>query len=241
MVKAVVFDLDDTLISEKEYIKSGYRHIAGIIEDRFVMDKNQVFDDLLRLFKVSPLNVFNRLFDKYQIEYSNEMILDLVKEYREHFPDIQFYNDVIPCLSELKRLGLKVGIVTDGYAIAQRQKLKAVQADKYFDEIIVTDELGRDYWKPHPRAFEIIREKFKVNFDEMVYIGDNPEKDFHISRTYPIKTVRVLRDGVYKNKDNYNNIQAQFEIKHLSITEIVTLLMPRNERTDLIDVLNKWN
>ena len=42
MVKAVVFDLDDTLISEKEYIKSGYRHIAGIIEDRLAMDKNQV-------------------------------------------------------------------------------------------------------------------------------------------------------------------------------------------------------
>lgn len=222
MVKAVVFDLDDTLISEKEYIKSGYRHIAGIIEDRFSMDKNQVFDDLMNLFKVSPLNVFNRLYDEYQIEYSKEMILDLVKEYRGHFPDIQFYDDVLPCLLELKRTGVKVGIITDGYAIAQRQKLKAIQADKYLDEVIVTDELGREYWKPHPKAFELMKEKFKVNFDEMLYVGDNPEKDFYISKTYPIKTVRVLRDGVYSDKNYFRDIK-----ENVNVISLIDILFKR--------------
>lgn len=222
MVKAVVFDLDDTLISEKEYIKSGYRHIAGIIEDRFSMDKNQVFDDLMNLFKVSPLNVFNRLYDEYQIEYSKEMILDLVKEYRGHFPDIQFYDDVLPCLLELKRTGVKVGIITDGYAIAQRQKLKAIQADKYLDEVIVTDELGREYCKPHPKAFELMKEKFKVNFDEMLYVGDNPEKDFYISKTYPIKTVRVLRDGVYSDKNYFRDIK-----ENVNVISLIDILFKR--------------
>jgi putative hydrolase of the HAD superfamily len=222
MVKAVVFDLDDTLISEKEYIRSGYRHIAGIIEDRFAIDRNEVFDDLMNLFKVSPLNVFNRLYDKYQIEYSKEIILGLVNEYRGHFPDIQFYDDVLPCLSELKRSGIKIGIITDGYAIAQRQKLKAIQADEYFDEVIVTDELGREYWKPHPKAFELMKEKFRVNFDEMIYVGDNPEKDFYISRTYPIKTVRILRDGVHKDKRYMEEIEADIIINDLK--EIDSLL-----------------
>ncbi|MFL2077346.1 HAD family hydrolase [Marinilactibacillus psychrotolerans] len=215
MVKAVIFDLDDTLISEKEYIKSGYRHVAGIIEDRFAMDKKQVFNELMSLFKVSPLNVFNRLYDKYQIEYSKEMILDLVKEYRGHLPDIQFYNDVIPCLSELKKSGVKVGIITDGYAIAQRQKLKAIQADEYFDEIIVTDELGREYWKPHPKAFELMKEKFRVNFEEMIYVGDNPEKDFYISKIYPIKTVRIIRGGVHREKSYLEGIKASTTVNNL--------------------------
>lgn len=223
MVKAVVFDLDDTLISEKDYIRSGYLHVAGIIEDRFAMDKKEVFDELLSLFKVSPLNVFNRLYDKYQIEYSKEMILDLVKEYRGHFPDIQFYDDVLPCLSELKRAGIKVGIITDGYAIAQRQKLKAIQANEYFDEIIVTDELGRDYWKPHPKAFELMKEKFRVNFDEMIYVGDNPEKDFYISRTYPIKTVRIIRDGVHSDKNYFRDIKEDLNV--ISLIDILNLLM----------------
>lgn len=215
MVKAVVFDLDDTLISEKEYIKSGYRHIAGIIEDRFALDRNQVFDDLISLFKVSPLNVFNRLYDKYQIEYSKEMVLDLVKEYRSHFPDIQFYDDVLPCITELKKSGIKVGIITDGYAVAQRQKLRSILAIKYFDEIIVTDELGRDYWKPNKKAFELMKEQLKVNFDEMIYVGDNPEKDFYIGKFYPIKTVRIFRGGIHENNNYLGDVKEDFKIECL--------------------------
>jgi putative hydrolase of the HAD superfamily len=223
MVKVVVFDLDDTLISEKEYIKSGYRHIAKIIDDRFGIDKNQVFDDLMSLFEVSSLNVFNRFYDKHQIEYSKEMILDLVNEYREHFPNIKFYDDVLPCLTELKRIGIRVGIITDGYAITQRQKLKAVKADEYFDEIIVTDELGLEYWKPNPKAFELMKEKFKVDFAEMIYVGDNLEKDFFISSIYPIKTVRIFRaDGVYAAAKALESINPTFEIYKLNyLSEII--------------------
>ena len=224
MIKAVVFDLDDTLISEKEYIKSGYRHIAEVVSQRFNFNKDQVYIDLFQLFKKSPHNVFNRLYEKYNIEYSKDMIIDLVNEYRGHFPNIKFYDDVLPCLNELKRLGVKIGIITDGYAIAQRQKLIAVEADKYFDEIIVTDELGREYWKPHPKAFEIIKERFEVSFDEMVYVGDNPEKDFYISTIYPIKTIRILRDGVHKNNCYLDGIREDFSLdKLINLIEIIRI------------------
>ena len=222
MVNAVIFDLDDTLISEKEYIKSGYRHIAEVIGQRFNINKDQVYIDLFQLFRESPHNVFNRLYEKYQIEYSKEMIIDLVNEYRGHFPDVQYYDDVMQCLNELKVLGIKIGIITDGYAQAQRQKLKAVEADMYFDEIIVTDELGRDYWKPHPKAFEIIKERFGVSFDEMIYVGDNPGKDFYISTIYPIKTVRIFRDGVHKDNFYLDGIREDFIIDELTkILEII--------------------
>ena len=222
MVKAVIFDLDDTLISEKEYIKSGYRHIAEVIGQRFNINKDQVYIDLFQLFRESPHNVFNRLYEKYHIEYSKEMIIDLVNEYRGHFPDVQYYDDVMQCLNELKVLGIKIGIITDGYAQAQRQKLKAVEADMYFDEIIVTDELGRDYWKPHPKAFEIIKERFGVSFDEMIYVGDNPGKDFYISTIYPIKTVRIFRDGVHKDNFYLDGIREDFIIDELTkILEII--------------------
>ena len=151
------------------------------------------------------------------------MIIDLLNEYRGHFPNIEFYDDVLPCLNELKRLGVKIGIITDGYAIAQRQKLIAVEADKYFDEIIVTDELGREYWKPHPKAFQIIKERFEVSFDEMVYVGDNPEKDFYISTIYPIKTIRILRDGVHKDKEYLSGIIEYRSID--SLDEIVKVVI----------------
>ena len=99
MIKAVVFDLDDTLISEKEYIKSGYRHIAEIISEQNRLnkelgDKHLIYEVLIQLFDASPKNVFNRLLDKLEVPYTKDDILDLVKAYREHKPNIQFYPDV---------------------------------------------------------------------------------------------------------------------------------------------------
>lgn len=222
MVKAVVFDLDDTLISEKEYIKSGYRHIAKLLSSRLNIDEEAVYQLLIELLSESAKNVFNRLFDELGVTYSKDNILELVDEYRKHIPNIQFFDDVLPCLEVLKQKNIKIGIITDGYAKAQSQKLKAVKAYEHFDEIIITDELGRDYWKPHPKAFEIMREKFNVEFDEMVYVGDNPEKDFYISNMYPIKTVKVCRGGVYKDRRYFEGIKEDYKVSSLiDITELI--------------------
>lgn len=234
MIKAVVFDLDDTLISEKEYIKSGYHHIANVLSSRSGMDKTIIFSELIKLFKERYTNVFNRFYEIHNIEYSRDMILDLVNEYRGHLPEIQFYDDVLPCLNELKRLGIKTGIITDGYAIAQRQKLRAIEANKYFDEIIVTDELGTDYWKPHPKPFELMREKFEVDFNEMIYVGDNPEKDFYISKIYPIKTVRIHRDGLHKDNEYLDNVKETLFTEDLR--ELVKYLIIKRSSTTTYQV-----
>lgn len=218
MRKAVIFDLDDTLISEKDYIQSGYLHVAQLLSKRIDVLTETIYSDLLELFKQNSKNVFNRLFDKYEIKYSKEMIMELVGEYRSHFPNISVFDDVIPCLNELKKAGIKTGIITDGYAIGQRQKIKAIDADKYFDEIIVTDELGREYWKPHPKAFEIMKELLNVRFSDMVYIGDNVTKDFVSPNRLGMKTVCISREqGIYDiNKHLFGeDFHAVYSIKNL--------------------------
>lgn len=221
-IKAVVFDLDDTLISEKQYIESGFRHVAEVLSSKLCISKQIIFEMLMNLFNASPKNVFDRLFDKLQIRYSKKDILKLVEEYRNHTPDIQFYDDVLPCLKQLKNRGIKTGVITDGYISTQRNKLKVLNAEKYFDHIIVTEELGREYWKPHPRAFEVMRNVLKIEFNEMVYVGDNPVKDFYIASNYPIKTVRIYReDSIYRNEPYYKNLEETFRI--FSLLELNTL------------------
>ncbi|WP_298472017.1 HAD-IA family hydrolase [uncultured Psychrobacillus sp.] len=223
MVKAVIFDLDDTLISEREYIESGYRHISKLLCEKLNIDELDIYLLLMELFKESSVKVFNRFFDKLEVSYSRKDITELVEEYRNHLPNIMFNDEVLACLEFLKRKGIKVGIITDGYANAQRQKLKAIGAINYFDHIIVTDELGRDYWKPHPKAFEIMKEALDIEYREIIYVGDNPKKDFYISSIYPIKTIRIKREnGIYTINEYFQGIKENITIS--SFKEIVDLL-----------------
>lgn len=215
MIKAVVFDLDDTLISEKQYIMSGYQYISQVLGSKLNMHERLILKTLTELFEESSRSVFNRFYDELGLVYQEEDILFLVKEYREHFPTISFFEDVHPCIDRLRKQGMKLGIITDGYACAQHQKLKALKAINFFDEIIVTDDLGREYWKPHPKSFEIMKERLGVEFNEMIYLGDNPEKDFYIAKYYPIKTIRICRDGVYKKKSYLENVTESHSIFHL--------------------------
>ncbi|PQD96169.1 haloacid dehalogenase [Pradoshia eiseniae] len=221
MIKAVIFDLDDTLISERKYIESGYRHISKLLSSKLEKNEFDLYELLIKLFSQSPKNVFNRLFDTLNKPYTKSDILELVEEYRNHIPLIEFYIDVLPCLEMLKEKGLKLGIITDGYAIAQRQKLEAVQAFELFDEIIVTDELGREYWKPHVKAFELMKERLNIEFNEMIYVGDNPEKDFHIGAQYPVHTIRIYREGVYKDSYYLNDIRENFSIHSLNELDLI--------------------
>ncbi|SFT25324.1 HAD family hydrolase [Paenibacillus sp. BC26] len=216
MIRAIIFDLDDTLISEKQYIKSGFRHIARVLNEKMLIDENKVFEHLIQLFEESPKHVFNRLLNKYGLTFAEEDILQLIKEYRNHLPTIDFYDDVLPCLELLKKQGLMLGIITDGYAEAQRQKIKAIKANDYVKEIVVTDELGREYWKPHPKSFEIIKNRLNVEYSEMLYVGDNPEKDFYISSLLPIRTIRIVReDSTYKNAQYFKAKRETYNVNSL--------------------------
>jgi putative hydrolase of the HAD superfamily len=223
MIKAVIFDLDDTLISEMDYIKSGYSHISYILSCEHGLIDKDVYDQLFIEFNMDKKNVFNRVLDRFSISYDKEYIYKLVNEFREHKPNINFFADVIPTIKMLKKNDFKVGIITDGYKVAQRLKLQAVNAFELFDELIITDELGREFWKPNKRPFEIIKEKLDVDFDEMVYVGDNPEKDFFIGSIYPISTVRIKREnGVYLRAKYFQDINSHHIIKDLS--EIKSLI-----------------
>lgn len=222
MVKAVIFDLDDTLISERQYMESGFRHIAKLISNKYAKNDRELYTLLIKLFSNSPKNVFNRLLNKLGISYTQEIIVWLVEEYRSHLPSISFFDDVSPCLKFLKKERLKVGIITDGYAITQRKKLDVLGAYNFCDEIIITDELGRGYWKPHPKSFEVMKEKLKINFSEMMYVGDNPEKDFYVSSLYPIKTVRIYREGTYKDSMYLDGIKESYSIN--SLCEIIEII-----------------
>lgn len=216
MIKAVVFDLDDTLISEHEYIRSGFNVVAHELSVKYQLLQEDVFLKLMNLFQESPKNVFNRLLDFYQVDYTIEEIKELIAIYRHHLPNISLYEDAKFILNQLSEKSLKLGIITDGYQVTQRNKLLSLGIDAYFDSIVVTDELGREFWKPHARPYELIKAQLGVEFNEMIYIGDNVSKDFVTAKKLGINTIHIKRDeGVYIDLKYDEDYQADYQINSL--------------------------
>lgn len=216
MIKAVVFDLDDTLISEKEYIRSGFRQVSKKIAEKNNLDKDYVYKIMYDTFNEGSKNVFNRVLDKLNIQYEKEDINELINFYRGHMPDIKLYEDAKYILDTLKAKGIKLGMITDGYKVTQRNKLEALNIGDYFEHIVVTDELGREFWKPHQKPYEIIKEKLDLEYENMVYIGDNVSKDFVTANKLGMNTIFINReDSVYSGIHMDDEYLAKLEVSSL--------------------------
>lgn len=181
-VDAVIFDLDDTLYSEKEYVRSGYQKIAEAFGDPELTDKMwQVF-----------LRGGKAIDETVGIDRCEEAL----KIYRNQIPNIHLYTGVADMLSHI-RVTKKIGIVTDGRPEGQWAKIRALNLA--VDDIIVTDELGGiSYRKPNPLAFQLMSLRLSVPYDRMVYIGDNISKDFIAPEFLGMKSIFFTNsDGLY--------------------------------------------
>ena len=105
-------------------------------------------------------------------------------------------------LEEFRNHGLKLGIITDGRPEGQRAKLQVLGLEPMVDEIIVTDEFGGpEFRKPNSKAFQVMREKLDVSYDEMCYVGDNTKKDFIAPEQLGMRSIWFKNsDGLYVNK-----------------------------------------
>lgn len=227
MIKAVIFDLDDTLVSEFAFVKSGFSSVSKYISKILKLNTNIIYHDLIVLHQVDTKNVFNRIIDKYQAS-SKIQINELVELYRNHKPKISFYDDVSEALIKLKKFNYKLGIITDGYQVTQKNKIAALALEKIIDEIIITDQYGKEFTKPSLLPFELISNRLKVTFDEMIYIGDNPKKDFYISSISKITTVKINRDGYYSKENYYKDIKEQYSIYNME--EIFRVIESNNSK-----------
>ena len=194
-LKAIVFDLDDTLYSEKEYVRSGFRAIADTLPQI-----NQMEEKLWRAFEQKK-SAIDEVMSAEGI-YTDELKQKCLSVYRFHLPNIHLYDGAKELLQQFRADGYKLGIITDGRPEGQRAKIQALGLEELVDCIIVTDELGGvEYRKPNKAAFVKMRETLGVVFEEMCYIGDNLKKDFVAPEMLGIRAIHFANaDGLYSNK-----------------------------------------
>jgi putative hydrolase of the HAD superfamily len=185
-LEAVIFDIDDTLYSEKEYVRSGYKKIA----EAFGMPEME--EELWQGF-LEKQPAIDVVLSHHGLEDRKEKALHI---YRSQTPDIHLY----PGAAEmLKRIGRthKVAIITDGRPEGQREKIETLGLASI--PFIITDELGgADYRKPNPRAFHLMLEKLDTQPQNAAYVGDNINKDFKAPEELGMTSIYFKNtDGLY--------------------------------------------
>ena len=190
-ISGVVFDLDDTLYSEKDYVRSGYRAVATLFPmvDRM---EEKLWEVFLRGGKaIDEVLSMEGLYSMVNREKA-------LHAYRFHIPNISLYPGVREMLVRLKKTR-KLGLITDGRPEGQRAKIQALGLDPLLDEIIITDELGGvEYRKPCEKAFLFMENRMKLPAGEMVYVADNPIKDFQAPKLLGMSSIWFKnRDGIY--------------------------------------------
>jgi putative hydrolase of the HAD superfamily len=210
----VVFDLDDTLYLERTYVRSGFQAVGAWAAARlgipdFAAQAERHFDQGIRA------QIFDAIVRDAGCAPSGEVVAELAEVYRNHYPAIELLPDARTCLDSL-RGRVPCALVTDGRPEAQKQKIAALKLH-WMSPVLVTDDWGSEYRKPHPRAFQTVESLYDARRFRFVYVGDNPMKDFTAPYDLGWSTIRLRRPGgLHFDAPNLPDASAYFEIPDLT-------------------------
>lgn len=191
-MRAVIFDVDDTLYLERDYVRSGFAAVGEHLQRSLGVEG--FFDTAWRLFEEGLRGrVFDAALDSLGV--ANASISELVEVYRWHQPGIRLLNDSASVLERLVAGAIPIGVITDGPVASQWAKIAALGLEKFATVVVVTGELGEGRGKPHEAAFKLVEEELAMGGDELTYVADNPAKDFIAPYRRGWRTVRIRRSG----------------------------------------------
>lgn len=225
-----IFDLDDTLYKEADFVLSAYRHIDTLLVAEYDIVPNSAYDIL-----VSSYEMGSNPFDELSAHLLNQGITIpdaihwMIDEYRYHIPSIHLDDDAQLTLHYLKQLGIQMYIITDGRTITQLNKIRALKLDEYipWDNIFISEEVGFD--KTNPHSFNCIKKRYESELDkyEFVFVGDNPAKDFVVANKYGATTIQVDDNGRNIHPQNIETDDLHKAKKR--ITDLMELYFYANE------------
>lgn len=187
----IVFDLDDTLYKEIDFVRSGFRHVAQILSEEIPSaDSNDIFDVLWQA-RIQGDDAYDAVIRKFQLGLH---LKEMMKEhYRFHHPDISLEEDTRNLLIRLKAAGAVLGIISDGRQIQQTNKITALGLREFVDDKNIIINSDKERYKPDPHSFRNIMARYGDSY--YWYIGDNPTKDFKAPNELGWTTVCLLDDG----------------------------------------------
>lgn len=190
MLPVVIFDMDDTLYLERDFARSGFKAAGAWFQrETGCRDLASMCEALFE--SGQRTRIFDTALAKLGLPAEPDLIELLVNIYRTHEPQIALASDADTYLRS-RPARFAGGLITDGPHGTQRAKTRALGLEDRLEFIVYTDALGVGYGKPHPRAFELV-EAWAPTEHPLVYVADNPLKDFVTPRARGWWTVQVAR------------------------------------------------
>jgi putative hydrolase of the HAD superfamily len=207
--KIIIFDLDDTLYDSRIFTFQGFWSVSIFLSKITNVDKKIIYYKILSFSKKNNKRAFNMILENLNLP--KKYLVKLLSIYRYSNKKLFLYEDAKYLLNFL---GYKRSfLITDGNKKMQAIKIKSLKISKYFKKIFITNQYGIKNNKPSIFCFEKIRKLEKTTFNNLVYIGDNPKKDFLVKK-YGITTIRLKR-GIYKKIKLENKFEADYSINNL--------------------------
>ena len=199
MNKIIIFDLDDTLYKEIDFLKSAFKEIVDYTINNFncsVENSSVLFSNMLEEY-FSKRDAFDYLIKTTNVPLDKKSLLSL---YRSHIPQISLSEGAYELLNKIQYKGYEIGIITDGRSTQQRNKITALGLDSIVNDknIIISEEFGSE--KPSIANYKYFIERY-TEASEFYYIADNPKKDFLSPNRLGWMTICL--------KDNGRNIHKQ--------------------------------
>jgi len=193
MIRAVLFDLDDTLCDDLGAAERTVRavaarareHLPGVSVDGLVDAYNRLSDelwtaiDLINPPRLSDVRkeLWRRALSDAGHEREDRVLVDDLASLHVSLRhgDIHLFPDALETLDRLRAAGLRLALVTNGVSETHAEKIVALGIRDHFDALLMPDEVG--VAKPDARVFHLACERVGVAPDEAAHVGDNPVSD----------------------------------------------------------------
>lgn len=227
-IKCVLFDIDDTLYDTSLQMNmTRLNAIKAMIEAGLPTDIEKayrVLEDIVKEFGPHYNKHFDKLLERLGLKWNPRVIAAGVAAYRETSSAyLKPYPDTVPVLLKLREMGCRLGVVSEGRAVKQWQKLIQLGIQHLFHHVLISEEINVETMTPE--LFRLALKELKARPNETVFVGNQLDTDILCANKANIISVRI-RKGEYRIEEPKSPEMApKYEISRLSeIFEILEKL-----------------
>ena len=225
MIKAIIFDLDNTLLDFMKMKQFAVKAaITAMNEAGLNINEDQAYNDIFKLYESKGWEN-QQVFDDFLMqnfgEVSNKILAAGIVSYRRaREATLLVYPNVNKTLIELIKMGIQLAVVSDAPSREAWMRLYYLNLHHVFDPVLTYDDSGAH--KPSPKPFEMALDILNVNSDEALMIGDWPDRDVVGASQIGMKTI-FARYG-----DTFGTVDSGADWDVNDIYEVVNIVKDLN-------------